>query len=305
MSTDQTVSTAEHTSLSGMALAGAAFALLTAMDTIFKLIAGGGHPAYQILLINAFFALIPILIWTSLNGGLGRLRTLRAAQHLARGSASVTSAFAAIYAYSRLPLTDFYAIVFAGPLIVTAMSAFWLGEKVDTARWVAIASGFSGILIIAHPFSGGGDDLDMVRTELGRFAALISVFCYALSVVMIRSMRAGENNLTFSFYGYVACILIAAACMLLRGPGAALHVADILHLGLAGILAGIASICLMTAYHRTPVALVAPFQYTQILWGAVAGYFFWNHLPDMRLIAGAAVVAVSGMFVIYREMRAR
>jgi drug/metabolite transporter (DMT)-like permease len=136
-----------------MILAAAAFALMTCMDTIFKLVSVG-HPAYQILLINALFALVPVVGWSLLTGGLARLQTMRPVQHIVRGSMGVMSSFAAIYAYSRLPLTDFYAIVFAGPLIVTAMSAFWLGEKVEPARWLAIVVGFSGIMIIADPFEG-------------------------------------------------------------------------------------------------------------------------------------------------------
>src|SRR5690242_13346589 len=91
----------EHSAISGMILAAAAFALLTSVDTIFKLISTG-HPAYQILFINGLFALVPIMVWVMATGGIVRLRTVRPFQHLARGSTSVMSAFAAIYAYSRL-----------------------------------------------------------------------------------------------------------------------------------------------------------------------------------------------------------
>ena len=290
----------EHSSRTGMVLAATAFALLTSVDTIFKLLATG-HPAYQILFINAFFALVPILTWTFITGGFVRLRTLRPMQHMARGSISVLSAFAAIYAYSRLPLTDYYAIVFAGPLIVTAMSAFWLEEKVDKARWSAILLGFIGILIVARPFDMNKELGDSELT-IGRFAAFLSVFCYSLSAVVVRRMRLGETNMTFAFYGYISCLLITGFIFWLRG-GPHLANSDIAHLALSGTLAGISSICLMTAYHRTPVALVAPFQYTQIMWGALAGYILWAHIPEQRLILGALLVAASGLFVIYREMR--
>ncbi len=290
----------ESSHLPGMAMAAAAFALLTSVDTIFKLVAEGGHPAYQILAVNACFALVPIIVWTLMTGGLKRLHTMRLGQHLARGSTSVMSAFAAIYAYSRLPLTDFYAIVFAGPLIVTVLSVLWLGEKVGIRRWSAIVIGFCGIVIVANPFESGSGNGNWVL--IGRFAALVSVFCYALSTIMVRRMRLSETNMTFAFYGYVSCVLIAGTLLLFRG-GPALQIQDFLHLALAGTLAGISSICLMTAYHRTPVALVAPFQYTQIIWGAVAGYLLWNHVPDARLVVGATIVGGSGLFVIYRELK--
>lgn len=295
-------SSTETSHLPGMACAGAAFALLTAVDTIFKVVALG-HPAHQILMVNACFALVPIVLWTLITGGLQRLNTRRLGQHLARGSTSVMAAFAAIYAYSRLPLTDFYAIVFAGPLIVTVLSVFWLGEKVGIRRWSAILIGFSGIVIVINPFevSGGAETYPIL---VGRFAALVSVFCYALSTIVVRRMRISETSMTFAFYGYVSCTVIAGTIFLFRG-GPALQWYDILHLAISGTLAGISSICLMTAYHRSPVALVAPFQYTQIIWGALAGYFLWAHVPDIRLIIGATIVGSSGLFVIYRELRVK
>lgn len=298
-----------RSSLSGMALAATAFALLTSVDAIFKLVAAGGHPTYQILLVNACFALMPILVWTLATGGLRRLATARLPQHLARGATSVLSAFAAIYAYSRLPLTDFYAIVFAGPLVVTAMAAFWLGETIEPARWAAIALGFIGIVIVTSPQpltlltpQGAAPNPQQAAATLGRFAAFVSVFCYALSVITIRRMRVFETNMSFSFYGYLSSALIGATLCLLHDVPP-LAATDIARLALSGTMGGISSICMMTAYHRTPVALVAPFQYTQIIWGALAGYIIWQHVPSRHLLAGSAIVAASGLYVIYCEMK--
>ena len=290
--------------LSGTGLAALAFALLTGSDIIFKLLAER-HPACQILIVNGLFALAPILIWTFMTGGIKRLHTTRFSQHMARGSASVMSAYAAIYAYSRLPLTDFYTVLFAGPLIVTALSSFWLGEKIDSARWLAIVAGFGGILFTVNPFGHPlRDGIAHDAISAGRFAALVSVFCYALSVLMIRRMRTGETNMTFSFYGYLSSITISGVLLCLHGaPGLSLE--DIAHLALSGTVAGISSICLMTAYHRTPVALVAPFQYTQIIWGALGGYLLWAQIPGLPVIAGAAIVAASGLYIIYKEMQIR
>lgn len=293
----------QHSTLSGMILAAVAFALLTSVDTIFKVVSLHHHPAHQILLVNACFALVPIIAWSKLTGGLAQLRTVRLTQHLARGSTSVLSAFAAIYAYSRLPLTNFYAIVFMGPLLVTVLSVFWLGEKIDWIRWTAIAIGLFGVMIVTH-FFGLSETQSVADNLQGRIAALLSVFCYALSVVTIRRMRLGETNLTFSFYGYIAALIIGGVLYFFQG-GPELSLKDIFHLAISGTLAGIASLCLMTAYHRTPAALVAPFQYTQIIWGAITGFLLWRHIPELNLFLGAAVVAASGMFVIYQEMKVK
>ncbi len=296
--------TSEHSNLTGMGLAGIAFALMTSVDVIFKLVAAG-HPAYQILVLNGCFAMVPIFVWAMATGGVSRLYTTRLSHHLVRGSVSVMSAFSAIYAYSRVPLTDFYAIVFAGPLIVTTLSAFWLDEKVDRARWIAILVGFVGILIVANPFSSSvAEGASHGSALAGRFAAFISVFCYALSTVMVRRMRVGESNMSFSFYGYV-CAVAVGGCLLLAKGGLPFSMSDIAHLALSGTVAGIASLCLNTAYHRTPASLVAPFQYTQLFWGAVAGYLLWDHVPDAHLVMGAIVVGASGFYVIYREVHIR
>jgi drug/metabolite transporter (DMT)-like permease len=294
-----------------MALAAVAFALLSSVDTVFKLLAAKGHPACQLLLINACFALVPILLWTMATGGLSRLATVRLPQHVARGVTSAVSAFAAIYAYSRLPLTDFYAIVFAGPLVVTGLGAFWLGEALDARRWCAILFGFFGILVVTNPLASPllhlrhmAISAEQSAAMLGRFAAFISVFCYALSVIMIRRMRGFESNISFSFYGYLSSLPISGAlCLALGMPDIAWE--DVGLLALSGTMGGISSICIMTAYHRTPVALVAPFQYTQIIWGALAGFFIWQHVPSHHLMAGSVVVALSGLYLIHREMRAK
>lgn len=295
------------TSLSGMLLAAVAFALLTSVDTIFKLVALGQHPAHQILFANACFALAPIIIWSMLTGGVARLRTSRPLPHLVRGATSVLSAYAAIYAYSRLPLTNFYAFIFMGPLLVTALSALWLHETIDRARWGAVITGLIGIMIVTHffgltSFLGLPPTNHLEESAAGGAAAILSVFCYSLSVITIRRMRSGETNMTFSFYGYLASMTIGGGLYLVLGaPPLLPH--DIGHLALSGTLAGIASICLMTAYHRTPIALVAPFQYTQIIWGAVAGYVIWNHVPDIYLVIGSGIVAASGFFILLREIR--
>jgi drug/metabolite transporter (DMT)-like permease len=106
--------------------------------------------------------------------------------------------------------------------------------------------------------------------------------------------------LTFSFYGYAVAIMFYGLLSITLG-GAALTLADISCLAMGGILAGVASIFLMTAFQYTPVSLVAPFQYTQIIWGALAGYFLWSHVPESRLILGAIIVIACGIYVVYQE----
>ncbi len=306
MAEDTQIVIAEHHPLSGMMLGAVAFALCTAIDTVFKLMAGH-HPSYQILVVNGLIALCPILLWTAVTGGLRRLHTSRLLLHLLRGGISTSSAYLAIYAYSHLHLTDFYAIIFAGPLMVATLSSVFLREAMGLHRVLAIIVGFSGVIVAFDPFQnvsaqGGVADPDIL---LARFSALGAVACYAVSVVLIRHMRSRETNMTFSFYGYLASISVGLCILLIRHdpdlPMLTGH--DWRYLVTAGLMSGFSSIALMTAYHRTPAVLVAPFQYTQMIWAAVSGYVLWAHIPSLKLIVGAAIVAASGFYIIYSEMR--
>ena len=287
--------------LLGAGLALAAFALNSTVDVILKLVAAG-HPFYQVIAVNGSFAMLPVLLGVAFTGGPQKLRTAQLGRHLFRGCFGSAAAFLAVFAYAHIPLTDFYAIIFAGPIIATTLSALWLKEPIDWTRWLAIALGFGGILIITNPFGDRIAATDHGWLLIGRLAALGSVSCYAIAMLMVRRMRHSESNLAFSFYGY--CVTVGLAWLaLLAFDGPPMQRTELFTLMLSGTMGGIASICMMTAFQKAPVALVAPFQYTQILWGALYGWLIWHHLPDWRLAIGAAIVMASGLYVLFRELR--
>ena len=130
--------------LSGLVLAAAGFGLLTGCDVVLKWLAAD-HSKYQLLAVNSLFAAIAILSYAALTGGVARLSTRRLGMHMVRATAGALSMLAGIYAYTRLSLTDFYAIIFAGPLLVTGLSAMG-GDW----RWVY------GRLDCCQPFSNRG-----------------------------------------------------------------------------------------------------------------------------------------------------
>ena len=286
--------------LRGSLLAAFSFALYSSADLILKLSAAG-HPVAQLLTINGFFALLTIVTAALATGGLARLATRRLPQQVVRGLLGTLSGFCGVYAYSRIPLVDFYAILFSGPLLVAALAVLLLKERIDLSRWMAIIAGFCGVLVIVDPAAltaaVAGDNVMM-----GRGAALLCVTGYALSMLLVRRMRATESNLAFSFYGSVLMTSVAG-CLWANEAATALTSSEIVALAASGILGGVAGLCLVTAYMRAPVALVAPFQYTQLLWGAFFGYVVFNNVPEARMLAGAVIVALSNMFLILYELR--
>ncbi|MGH6942916.1 MAG: DMT family transporter, partial [Geminicoccaceae bacterium] len=134
----------------GLGLGALAFALFTCMDTMIKWLSAG-YPVHELVFTNALFALLPIAVLTLRPGGLARLRTRRLALHVLRGVCGMGGAFLAFYAYSQVPLAEAYAIIFATPLLITALSVPVLGERVGWRRWSAVGVGFVGVLIMLRP----------------------------------------------------------------------------------------------------------------------------------------------------------
>ena len=274
----------------GIGLAALAFGLFSVMDALVKWLSAA-YPVPQILVFNALFALVPVAVMVARRGGLAQLRTRRLGLHLLRGLLGTTSAFLAFYAYSRLPLADAYAIIFATPLLITALSVPILGEAVGWRRWSAVVVGFFGILVMLRP--------GVAPIGLGSVAALGAACASACGALLVRKLSVTETTTSIAFYSnLMAVVLIGIAFSPM------FVVPRLLDLGLmaaSGLLSGTALLMLIGAYRRSPAALVAPFQYSQMLWAIVLGALVWGDLPQPATLLGAAIVAGSGLFILYRE----
>jgi len=275
----------------GIGFALVAFALFSSVDATIKWLSAG-YPVHQMLFFNAAFSLIPVALMTARAGGLNQLRTSRLGLHLLRGCCGMTAALAAFTAFSRMPLADAYAFIFATPLLITVLSVPLLGEIVRWRRWSAVLVGFAGVLIMLQPGSGSLD--------FAAGAALLAAAASALSIVLVRKLSATETTASIAFYTS-AVVIVVTGCALPFGfvpptPG------DLGLMALAGIAGGTAVMLLVAGYRRAQAAVVAPFQYSQMLWGVVLGYLLWNDLPAMTVAVGATIVVASGLYILYREV---
>ena len=171
-----------------------------------------------------------------------------------------------------------------------------LGERVGRHRWAAVGVGFIGIVIVLRPGQAGLDEF----LTLGALSALAGTFFFSMTVVLIRRMTRTETNASLVFYGGVVTVAISAL-MLPYGfdwptPG------DFALLVLVGLLGGFGIIFVTEAFRTAPVVL-APFEYTAMIWAVVFGYTVWGELPDGWVVAGAAVVVSSGLYILHRETR--
>jgi drug/metabolite transporter (DMT)-like permease len=264
---------------------------------------GEGYPVGQLVFFRSAFALLPVVVIYAWRGELeAAVRTGRPFGHIGRGLTAIGGMFCNFASLARLPIVDATAISFAAPLITVAMSALVLKERVRLYRWSAVIVGFAGVLVMLSPhldFAGAGG-----ATTSGAIGALCGVagaFFNAGSTVQTRRLTKSETTSSIVFYFSLIC-MFAGLCTAPFGWIAPSWV-ELLALMAVGICGGLAHILLTESYRSAPASLVAPFDYTSMLWALVLGYVVFNELPTALVFLGAAIIAAAGLFVIWRERR--
>ena len=257
--------------------------------------ASGTYPVAEELALAALFSLLPMMVALVLSGGVAALATRKLKFHLLRGTLSLGSSFCGYFALGHMPLADFYAMIFTAPLIITALSAPMTGERVETARWLAVVTGFVGVIVMVRPGSG--------LAGVGTLGALAAALFYALAVLLVRRMGSSERAVAFGLYGTLVMITGAGAVTLARPDAMLPSLADLPPFALAGVAMGCAMLGLFSAFRRTPASVLAPFQYSQMIWGALIGFIVFHERPDATMLAGSVLVIGAGLFILHRETR--
>ncbi|MFO1038328.1 MAG: DMT family transporter [Geminicoccaceae bacterium] len=275
--------------LLAITLALVAFATFNVMDTLVKLLAVRLHPV-QIACFVALFALLPPTIFAVARGRAWRLAPHRWQPQLVRGVAMLIGGVCAFAAYSLLPLATAYAIAFSQPLVVAALSRPLLGERVDWRVWIAVVVGFAGVLFILRPGAG--------LLGLGAAMALVNSLCNGFGYAMIRRM---ENETVESLTLCGQGTIFVGTALLLPWVWQTPTPSELGLLVLAGSLCGIAFLIVARAFQLGKAAIVAPFQYSQILYAIVIGYLVFGDRPNADVLIGAAIVIGSGFYILQRE----
>ena len=263
-------------------------AALSGMDALGKRVAAH-YSVFEMLAIRSTVALVLILAFLAARRRLETLRTAQPGGHALRALCGLV-AFVCFYAALRhLPLADAVAIAFASPFLVTALGRFVLKEAVTTRQWLAIGVGFAGMLVIVRPGGSGFHP-----------AALLVMVCslaYATMMVLTRWMtrphRPADGNLTFVFYmlaGQASVGWLVTATRW-RTPDAA-ALAEMAGMGVLGIVGNYG---LAEAFRVAPVATVAPFEYTGLLWAVVLGAVLFGDVPAPTFWVGAAIIVWAGL----------
>ena len=284
--------------LAGIGLFVLAVLLLSVMDVLIKL-ASANFPTGQVMFFRGLFAFIPLAIVVWWSGGLTALVTQHPYKHLGRGIAAITAATGIFVALRELPLVDVYAIAFSAPLFMTLLSIPLLGERVGPHRWAAVFVGFAGVLVALRPGEGGVAGY----LSLGAAAALVGAFAYAFVAVYTRRISDTESTASIVVYS-TGAVTVAAACTL---PFDAVMPtpSELALLAGTGILGGMGTVTMATALRRCSAAILAPFEYTAIVWGVAFGWWIWADIPDAGVLVGSTIVITSGLYILHRERTRR
>lgn len=267
---------------------------MSVMDASAKWL-GAGYPLAELVFFRNFFALAPILwiVWRA--GGRATLRPVWRLGHVMRAACGLTAIFCFFAGLRYLPLAEAVSIAFAAPLLVTALSVPILGEHVGVRRWGAVIVGFLGVLIMTRPGAAAF-----------RFEALLilaAAFAYALVMLLTRRLARSDTTPAIMFYSTV--ISLAVSGLLLPFGWRTPVGMDLAVFVLMGGVGGAGMFFMTQAYRHAPAAVVAPFDYTALIWGTLIGWLVWRELPDPTVWLGVLVVIASGLYIFHRETRLR
>ena len=293
---------------------GALWALLAALifsinDMLVKFLSDD-YALHQIVFTRSLISVLLLLVVIPLAGGYALLHTRRLKLHLVRAFFVVGANLFFFTALADLPLATVVSIFFIAPFLITIFSVTFLGEVVGVWRWFAVIVGLIGVMLVVRP-----------GTEAFTFTAILpvlSAICYASFHVLTRKLGVDENLLTLTFYVPVVFLIVATVIGLAVGHGnfsggghpsleflvrpwrwpTWLDLGVMVFIGV-GITIGGAAIS--QAYRVAEAALVAPFEYTALIYATLFGYLIFSELPDNFGWAGMSLVLVSGLVMVWRE----
>lgn len=269
----------------------AAVVFFAMMDTCMKMLSAH-YPAMQVAALRSLSSLPLVCGYLVWRGAHRSILNVRWSLHLLR--ATIGIAMLALFAYGvrTLSLAEAYSIFFIGPILITALSVFVLKEKVDARRWIAIAVGMGGVLVVLRPTGEG-------VLSLAGLAVLMAAVGYAVSAVSGRILARSDRSEHMVFW---LMLLMAAGASVLAAPGWVPVRGE--HLPLLGALAVsgfFAQLAITEAFNHGEASVVAPFEYTALAWAVTIDWLLWKTLPDEYTLLGAAIIIGSGLYLIRHE----
>jgi drug/metabolite transporter (DMT)-like permease len=275
----------------GVLLMLTAVGTFSVMDGMLKVLAAR-YPMAQVAGLRGLASMPFLLGLYAIRGNLNKLRMHTPWLHLLRGVLGVVMMLTFVYAVARQSLTGVYAIFMIAPLLIVALAAVLLREKVDAGRWFAVLLGLAGVWVMLQPAAS-----DFKRTAA--FAAFGSALCYAFSALTARRLTRTDSSesMIFSFL-----VVVAATCLALAWPGwVEVQARDWLLLVGIGIFGGIAQHCITDAFRYASASTLAPMEYTALVYGLIIDWTIWSATPTGVVLFGGLLIVAAGIYVVRRE----
>lgn len=280
--------------LRGALMALLAFAVFASHDVLVKQL-GATYSPPQVVFFSVILSFPLLTLMLIRQKEAATLRPRFPLWVFVRSLSIVVTAFAVFYAFSVLPLAETYAVLFSTPLLITLLAIPVLGERVGLHRGGAVLLGLIGVLVVLRP---GNAEL-----ELGHAAAVVGALGAAFASVIVRKIGKEERSAVLLLYPMLMNVVAMGA--LLPWAYTPMPVADL------GLSAGVAVLgffamgCMIVAYRLGEAAVVAPMQYSQLIWAVLYGSLFFGEQVDTTTLIGAALIIASGIYIVWRESRGR
>lgn len=268
-----------------------AVAMFAMMDAALKQLSTH-YPPFQVASLRGAASLPLVLVWALATAGVRPLLRVRWSLHLLRGVLGVAMMATFVYAVARLPLSTTYSVFFVAPLLITALSVPVLGEKVGPRRWIAIAIGLIGVVVLLRPTGEG-------LISLAALAVLVAAVMYAVSAITVRVLARTDS--TQSMMVWLMAMIALGAGVLAWPEWVPIRREDLWLIAGVGVAGALGQYAITEAFRMGEASAIAPLEYTALIWGVLFDLTLWGVLPDAVTWVGAAIIVVSGLYLIRRE----
>lgn len=275
----------------GIAFISVGIFFLSTMDALVKWLVTEDYHPVQLLAVRSWIILALFALILPWRGGLTVVRTPRWPVHFLRCSVGLCAPLFFFLALRTLPLAEAVALFFSSTFIMTAMSALILKEPVGVRRWSGVIVGFIGVLIVTRPGSAA--------FQFEAIYVLLSSVAYSTLLISARWLSRTESTTTMVFYfSLTICLWCTPLLAWLWQPMPTNIVIGML---VFALLAVIGHLALTHAFTLAPVSVIAPYEYSAMVWAVLYGFLIWGEVPDSMTIAGTLIIVASGLYIARRE----
>ena len=266
--------------------------LLTANDAATKYLVQS-HPVGQVVGLRQAATLLVLIPYVMFFSRWSLLRVVDLRGQLTRGTMFIIGSVLIVWSLAVLPLATAITMLYLSPIFMVILSVPLLGERISSHRWIAVIGGFAGVLIIMRPGAAA--------FQWALLLPLLAAMVNALRDVITRRLARTETSISILFWSNI--ILMAGGFATLPMGWAPVSAHDAFWFVAAGIFNGTAHFCIIEALRTGEASALAPIRYTALLWAALLGFLVWGEIPELWLLAGAAVIVGSILYMIRAERR--